>query len=163
MLLALLAVAVLSAGVSSCGGTAATDSSNGDGPVRSFGHAAGVADNQAVAELVRRYYAAAAAHDDARACSLTYYILAESIPEEYGGPPGPQYLRGASTCQAVLSRVFEHFHTQLIDPPQVTGVRVNGDVAYALLAWRTLPAGYMQVRREGRSWKIDRVLAASLP
>jgi hypothetical protein len=51
----------------------------------------------------------------------------------------------------------------LTKPPRVTGVRVKGDIAYALLSWASLPRGYMPVRREGRLWKINRALAAQLP
>jgi hypothetical protein len=133
-----------------------------DAAVRGYGHAASAADAQAVSAVVRRYYAAAAAQDARTACALTYYILAESLPEQYGGPPGPLYLRGAGSCQAVLSIVFRRFHAQLVQPPTVTGVRVNGELAYALLGWTALPAGYIEARREGRAWKIDKVLAAPL-
>jgi hypothetical protein len=134
-----------------------------DATVTGYGHAASARDAREITALVQRYYAAAAAEDGARACGLTYYILAESIPEDYGRPPGPRYLSGAGTCQAVLSIVFKRFHVQLAEPPRVRAVRVNGTLAYALLDWTTLPAGYIEARREGGTWKIDRVLAAPLP
>jgi hypothetical protein len=113
--------------------------------------------------LVGHYYAAAAAEDGAGACALTYFILVETLPEDYGGPPGPQYLRGATTCQAVLSRVFAHFHARLTRPMTVTGVRVDGALAYAVLGSTTMAPGYMEARRERGAWKIDRALAAPLP
>jgi hypothetical protein len=167
---ALLAVALLGVETSGCGNRhAASDSSpsttparSAANPIRSFGTAASPADYRAIATLLSRYYAAAATGSGTAGCALTYYILAESVSEEYGGPPGPQYLRGAATCQAILSRVFDHFHTQLTEAPRVTGVRVKGNLAYALLSWAKLPAGYMPVRREGPRWRIDRVLAAPL-
>ena len=134
-----------------------------DGPIRDYGHAASVTDRRAIAALVERYYAAAAAEDGAAACSLMYYLLAESIPEDYGRPPGPLYLRGARTCPAVLSLAFKRFHAQLAVAPTVYAVRVKGELARALLGWRTLPAGFMEVRREGRVWRVDSALAASLP
>jgi hypothetical protein len=164
--LALLAAVLLGLGAGACGGAgkgAGSAPGAADNGVVTYGHAASAADRLAVTALVERYYAAAAAQDSARACSLTYYILVETMPEQYGQPPGPLYLRGAKTCRAVLSIVFKRFHTQLTEPPEVTGVRVEGDLAYALLGWATMPVGFMEVRREGGAWKIDRVLAAPLP
>ncbi len=134
-----------------------------DGSIRYGGHAADAADAQALAALLTRYYAAAAAGDGASACRLTYYIDVETLPEQYGQPPGPRWLRGSSTCPALLTRVFKHFHSQLSVPVVVTGVRVSGDRAEVLVGFKTLPAGVVKARREGRSWKIDGLLAAPLP
>jgi hypothetical protein len=134
-----------------------------DGPVRSFGHAADASEAQAIATLVGRYYAAAATGNGVSACALLYYIVAESLPEDYGRPPGPLYLKGADTCPALMSRVFAHFHAQLSSPPTVTAVRVDGDRAYALLGWKSLPAGFIEARREGRVWKLNAPLATPLP
>jgi hypothetical protein len=160
-LAAVLLVLVLAA----CGSAGAGSSDGDDGAVRYFGHEASVSDREAITTLVQHYYAAVAARDGVRACSLIHYILAESVPEDYGRPPGPLYLRGVTSCGALLSLVFKRFHAQLEKPPRVTGVRVNGSgrLAYALLDWRTLPAGYMEARREGGRWKINRVLAAPMP
>lgn len=173
---ALLAVILLgvsvSVGVGACGGAAGRAGAPSKATARAgssalpgalgLGQSAGASDRRAIAALVQRYYAAAAAEDGAKACDLTYYILAESIPEQYGHPPGPLYLRGLGTCQAVLSAVFRRFHAQLAQPPQVAGVRVKGKHTYALLRWAKLPPGFIEVRREGRAWKVDQVLAAPL-
>jgi hypothetical protein len=134
-----------------------------DGSVRYLGRAASPREAQVIAALVRRYYAAAAAGDATRACGLLYYIVEESLPEEYGRPPGPPYLSGADSCEAVLSRVFARFHAQLALAPTVTGVRVEGDHADALLGWTKLGAGFIEVKREGDVWKIDTPLATALP
>jgi hypothetical protein len=134
-----------------------------DGSIRYFGHAASAQDARAVAALVRRYYAAAAAGDGARACALIYYLVAETLPEEYARPPGPEYLKGADSCPALLSRVFAHFRAQLAISPTVTAVRVDRDHADALLGWKGLPAGYLAARREGRVWRLNAPLASPLP
>jgi hypothetical protein len=134
-----------------------------DGAVSDFGHAAGARDTRAITTLVRRYYAAAAAGDGARACALLYYLVAESLPEEYARPPGPLYLKGADSCPALMSRVFAHFHAQLASPPTVTALRVSGDRADALLGWKTLPAGFIEARLEGRVWRLEQPLALPLP
>jgi hypothetical protein len=131
-----------------------------------FGRAANPGETRAIAALVRRYFAAAAAGDAASGCALASAIFAESLPEEYGGPPAPRYLLGAHTCRAVLARVFERLHAQLVQLAkalEVTGVRVRGNRADALLGWRAWPAGLMEVRREGGAWRIDELLASSLP
>jgi hypothetical protein len=168
-LFASLAVA-LCLGCTACGeGSAGAGSAprghddSDDSEILHYGHAASPTDAGRIVALVKRYYAAAAAENGAGACALTYFILLETLPEDYGGPPGPLYLRGARTCQAVLSRVFAHFHARLSRPMAVTGVRVNGDLAYALLGSTTTAVGYMAVRREHGVWKIDRALAAPLP
>lgn len=134
-----------------------------DGEIRYHGHAASAADVRAITALVKRYYEAAAARDGATACALTYYIATETLPEQYGQPPGPLWLRGANTCPTLLTRVFKHFHRQLTVPVVVTAVRVSGGRADALVGFRTLPAGFVEVRREGISWKIDGLLATALP
>jgi hypothetical protein len=134
-----------------------------DGGIRYYGKAAEPSEASAIAAVVHDYYAAAEAQDGAKACGLTYYIEVETLAEHYGQPPGPLWLRGASTCTAVLSRVFGHFHSELTAPVQVTGVRVEGDHAQALVGFATLPAGYVKLRREGGTWKVDDLLALPLP
>jgi hypothetical protein len=134
-----------------------------DGEVKDFGHAAATADANAIASLVKRYYAAAAAGNATSACALTYYLDRETLPEHYGEPPTPRWLLGAKTCKTLLARVLSHFHDELAVPVTVTAVRVNGDRGDALVGFKTLPAGYVAVRRGGSSWKVDGLLATSLP
>jgi hypothetical protein len=134
-----------------------------DGSIRYYGRAASASEAQLVGALIHRYYAAAASEDGAAACALTYYIDVETLPELYGQPPGPLWLRGANTCPVLLTRVFEHFHSQLTAPVTVTAVRVDGVHAYALVGFRTLPAGFVRVRREAGVWKVDGLLATALP
>jgi hypothetical protein len=138
----------------------------GDGlvrPVRSFGQAAEPGDEHAITALVDRYYAAAATQDSKTACELISGILREAIPEEYGAPPGPLYLRGVTTCEELLSIVFRRFHTALTSPLRVTGVRTHGNQALALLAWKRFPPGFIEALRERGGWKIQTPLAAPIP
>jgi ketosteroid isomerase-like protein len=134
-----------------------------DGEIRSYGYVASATDASAITALVERYYAAAAEGDGVKACALTYRFDVETLPEKYGRPPGPRWLHGANTCQALLARVFQHFHGSLTAPVVVTSVRVDGSHADALVGFRTLPAGFVKARREGGAWKIDGLLAAPLP
>ena len=59
-----------------------------DRETRAYGQPATPAEATAVTGLVKAYYAAAAAGDAGRACSLTYYARAEVLPEADHGPPG---------------------------------------------------------------------------
>lgn len=133
-----------------------------DGAIRRFGHAANATDSRVIAALVKRYYAAAVASDGPKACPLMYSRLEEAIPEDYGQPPGPSYARG-KTCAVVMSKIFAHAHNQLTGGFTVTGVRIKGREARALLGSRTLPAGFVVVTRERGAWKINELIGQPLP
>jgi hypothetical protein len=134
-----------------------------DSSILAYGHAAGAAKKRAIAAAVKRYYMAAAAGDGATACSMLVSSIARAAPEDYGQAPGPAYLRGAKTCAAVMSLLFKHDHSQLTGMIAVTGVRVEGNQARALLGSTTMPAGYISVERERGAWKIDALLGGALP
>jgi hypothetical protein len=136
-----------------------------DKAILAYGHAASAAEVQAVTAVVKRYYAAASAGDGATACSLIYSILAESIAEDYGRPPGPPALRG-KTCAVVMSKLFKQRHQQLtadVFTLKVTGVRVDGKRGSALLSFRRMPDRHILVHRERGAWKIYTLLDAGLP
>jgi hypothetical protein len=133
-----------------------------DSAISAYGQAASTADEHAIAAVVKRYYAAASTSDGAKACPLMYSTLAEAIPEDYGQPPGPAYARG-KTCAVVLSKMFAHSHSKLAEGFAVTGVRVEGKEARALLGSRTSPARFVVVTRERGVWKIDELLGQPLP
>jgi hypothetical protein len=133
-----------------------------DGMVAAFGHNAGPSEGKELTALVRSYEADSATGDGAAACALMYRLLARTIPESYGRPPGPPALRG-TTCQAVMDKLFRQLHKQLIRKFQIMGVRVKGNLAYVLMGAPTLPAGYMSLKREAGSWKISAMLSGPLP
>jgi len=135
-----------------------------DDPIRHYGHAASAADERAVTGLVKRYYAAAAAGDGAKACSLIYSLFAKSIVEDYGRPPGPPALRG-KTCGAVMSKLFKQRRRQREADNatlKVTGMRVEGNQAYVLLSATTMPVGYTVVKRERDAWKMNAFLGGPM-
>jgi hypothetical protein len=133
-----------------------------DSSVVAYGHATNPADWRAIAALVKRYYAAAAADDGATGCSLIYSTFAKAVPEDYGQGAGPAYSRG-TTCPVVMSKTFEHFHSQLAGPVIVTSVRVSGLEGRALLGSHTMVARYIRVKREHGTWKINQLIGESLP
>lgn len=131
--------------------------------ISTFGHAATGAEKRAITALVRAYYAAAAADDGAKACSMIYSIFEEAIPEDYGQPPGPPELRG-TTCAVVLSKLFRHVPGQppsVLAKTEVTGVRLRGRVGYAQLRSSAMPAGEIGLEREHSSWKLSSLIGSS--
>jgi hypothetical protein len=135
---------------------------NDDNPVLYFGRSANAADGRAIAGLVKRYYAAGAASDGARACPLIYSVVAESVAEEYGQSPA---LRG-STCAVVMSKLFKQRHRELA--ADVTGLevilmRVSGNRGVALLRFGTTRERRVFLKREGGVWKMNVLLDVGVP
>lgn len=136
-----------------------------DSSVRGFGHAASAVDRRAITALVKRYYALADAEDGAAACPMIVPSLANSVVEALGGPGGPPFAHG-KTCAEVMTSVFAHYHRQLAADTvtlRVSGVRVDGRVGVAVLAFRTLPGRQINVARMGAGWRIDILLDTELP
>jgi hypothetical protein len=135
-----------------------------DAAVVAGGHPLGANDAQAIAAVVKRYYAAAAAGDGAVACTMIAAPLRHAIPEDYGHESvGPLYLRAGRTCPQVMSLLFKHFRRGLRSAVAVTGTSALGGETRALLGSKTMPASVIAVTREGGSWKIDNLLGAPLP
>lgn len=144
---------------------AASDDAN-HANLLSFGDAATPSERRPIATLLRRYYAAAATEDGARACSLLYSRLAESVPEDYGvSPPGPAYMKG-ETCPAALTALFKHIHTQAVAEKaafEAGPIRLEGLHGFAVLDFAHLPERQIVVRREGGSWKVVTLFDSPLP
>ncbi len=122
------------------------------------GHAANKADMHEIAALVKRYYAAAGVLDGAKACGLLTVAMEKSIPEDYGQPPGPAFLRG-KTCPVVMTKLFKHPPDNLTTADLATtrtiGARVNGNHGVALLRSKGMPLGEMAVKREHGEWRVN--------
>jgi hypothetical protein len=134
-----------------------SENAGGTDKIATFGHAASVADKQAITALVKRYYAAAVADDGAKACTLIYSLYEEAIAEDYGrSPPGPPGLSG-NTCAVVMTKLFKHVPGQppaVLATTEVTGVRVKGKDGIVQLHSKAIPRGEIAVRRELGSWKV---------
>lgn len=134
-----------------------------DGPVLDYGHTANAVDWQAITALVKRYFAAAAVEDGAKACSLLYFFVAESVADDYGHTPS---LRGR-TCAEVMSKLFKQHHRELAIENatlKVITVKVEGDKALEVMQFATwLRARKIPVRRERSTWKILELLDGALP
>lgn len=141
------------------------DEKNNDS-VLDFGHAADSSDQREITSLIKRYYAAAVTENGAKACSLLYSTIEESVPEDYGiSPPSQPYLRG-TTCPAVLTLLFKHYHPQLLlEYPklEVARVRMIEHHGLVILRFGKLPEREIPVGREGHTWKLDALLDNEMP
>jgi hypothetical protein len=132
-----------------------------------FGRPASPSEQRAITTLVKRYYAAALAENGARGCALLYSTLAEAAPEDDSREPGtPAYMKGATTCREVLTKLFTHYHAQLAaEQPklEVTRVRLEEHHGFAFLSFHTMPERRISVQREGHVWKLSQILDEELP
>jgi hypothetical protein len=113
-----------------------------------------------------RYYAVEAAENGAKACSMIYSTFAESVPEDFGiSPPAPKYARGTS-CSAVVTAIFRHFHRQILarmPKLKIARIRVKEHRGVAILSFGAAPPREFTVAREGRTWKIMGIVDSQLP
>jgi hypothetical protein len=136
-----------------------------DGGVRAYGHAAGAAQKGALADLAKRYYAAAATGNGVAACSMLTSTYAKSVAEDYGhGSAGEPYLRAGNTCSEVMALLFQHWHIQLTAPIEVILVRVKGNEALMLVGSKVLPARDLVAQHEADGgWRLVGLLGITLP
>jgi hypothetical protein len=134
------------------------DHNDDDAHLLYFGRAADTAERNASMALVTHYFAAAAAEDGPRACSLLVPFIAESVVENYGHTPA---LRG-TTCAAVMSKLFKQHHALLATKSsalKVAAVRVEGDKALVILEFPTISeVRQLTERRQGSAWKVQTLL-----
>jgi hypothetical protein len=139
------------------------DGDDGDDDV-SWGHAASAADFRAVVAVVRAYYAAGAAGNGARGCSLIYSLLADEIPELYGEGSGPPELRG-KTCAVVVSKLFRHHRAHFRADSawlRVFRVRVRGLRGLAFVRLPDTPIHDIPVHREHAAWRVEALIDSPL-
>jgi hypothetical protein len=129
-----------------------------------FGRAANVAESRAIATLVKRYYAAAAARDGVGACRLMYATFAESVAEDYGNPNAGS---GSESCARTASRLFASLGSSLRAESatlRVVAARVRNRVAAVVLRFGGQPGvRYFELRLERGAWKVNRLMAAERP
>jgi hypothetical protein len=127
-----------------------------------YGKKAGQAEKRAVAVVLERYYAAAAADDGAKACPLLYSSLATALVEDQGQSPRSS----SKTCAAVLSKLFTQQHARLAAENTATmvviDVRVKSNYGLAVLGFKAAPVSQMILARERGAWKIDGLFDSQL-
>lgn len=142
-----------------------------DRRVREYGHAAGPVESREITAQVMRYYEAAAAGDGTAACAATSQALTKVstliklVPDEYTPESGAPAAHG-KTCAQFVSSLFALNHqllAEMVGTLQVTGVRIDGRHALALLGFKTMPERQIAVRDEHGAWRIDGLLDSELP
>jgi hypothetical protein len=136
--------------------------SNDDEAVIDYGHAASPADSNAIATLVKRFYAATNAADGTAICSLVYDVVVEGVPEDYEQSPGSK----GATCAEVMTKVFARRRSQTareLGKLRVTRVRVEGTKGLVMIYTGTHPDQYFLVHRQGPAWKMQTMFVANLP
>ncbi len=132
-----------------------------DDDVLHYGRVATGSVRTTIASLVEHYLAAAAIADGTTACGFLYSLLAEAIPEDYGHAAGAPALHG-DTCPVVMSKLFTQNRRILagyLRSHNIRAVRVKGERGFALLdSGPSNPPTELQLRREGRAWRIHDTL-----
>jgi hypothetical protein len=130
--------------------------------VLNYGSEASPADKRAVAAVLKRYYALAAADEGTEACAMLDEVLSEAVAEDYGkGSAGPSYLKAGTSCPQVMDLLFVHYRNQLaVELPklEVARVRLIGHRGFAILHFGRLPEREISVVREGHVWKLGELL-----
>ena len=128
----------------------------------SDGKEAGRTDKQRIATLIKRYYLAAAAGDGARGCALLDPALTKELA---AGQERPGEV-ASKACAAAVSQIFRQQHQLLasddVATMSVIEVRVKGDVAAALVGFRTMPVGRIHLKRDRGHWKVDALFDTGL-
>jgi hypothetical protein len=119
-----------------------------------YGRSASAAEERSIAKAVELYFAATAAFDGRRACSLMAPSLAKTIAtEDTPGYAGP-YRKGR-TCEGAMEFLFKHFRAETTAPVVVLGARVDGRHAYALLGSARIRSSFVILYRERDGWKVN--------
>jgi hypothetical protein len=105
--------------------------------------------------LVSNYYAAAAAEDGAKACSLLMPFIAESAVEDLGRDSGTR----GRTCAAVMSRLFKGRHAVVVGESaslKFYAVRASPRKAVTVLSFANLPEVRVLAERRdaGGAWRV---------
>jgi hypothetical protein len=128
-----------------------------------FGPRADPADARAVTTLVKSYYAASAAENGAKACSL----LSAGLTIGVGGDPGGSAGSVGNGCASSMSSLLKQQHQLLLQEEVatmvVTSVHVKHNLGVAALGFRRMPESEILVEREGRTWKIDALFGGDMP
>lgn len=133
-----------------------------DTEITRYGHAGIGSQASALDAFAKRYFTAAAADDGATTCAMIKPSFANSIALTYGSGAGPVYMRG-STCSAVMTRLFQHIHSQVAAPITVSAVRVQGHTARIVVGSPAAPASFLPMEREGSTWKLVGLIGTPLP
>ena len=134
--------------------------------VLDYGHEANERDWRAVTATVKAYFAAAASGNGAKICSLMYSLYAEDLGETWTTASGPSGAQPES-CATIMSKQSLARHADLAAKSAaltVTGVRVEGSIALALIHARSTPELlHIKLHRDHGGWGIYDMFDKGLP
>ena len=192
----LLACALLGVGASACGSggrssrTSATAAASktvvvGDGHLvgdgdgdeqksndyddigRRYGHAPSAVEKRAITDLIKRYYAVAAAGDGRKACAMIApglirgQSLAEgAIPKEFIPVSGSSVFRhkGCAQIASLIFSIDRQLLAEEVPTLQALSVRIKGSQGLVVLGFRTSPERQMPVERVHGAWRVGAML-----
>jgi hypothetical protein len=129
------------------------DNNEDDSYVLGFGHLADTPERQAITTLIRRYFAAAAGEDGAKACSLLTAFVAEDVVEQ----DRHTALEG-KTCATVMSKLFVLDHRELLGKSanlKVIRIGILGARSRVTLEFPEIPViRQITLRHEGARWTV---------
>lgn len=142
-----------------------------DASVRAYGHRATTAEKEAVATLVKRYYADLATENGWRACTLTNQSIAHDPnliridPSDYRPDPGTPSLRGKSCAYIVrlLSRQHHREFNAAYAEIGVVELRVSDEQGLATLGFLTTPERVIAVEQDHGKWTVDALFDKEIP
>lgn len=119
------------------------------------------AETRAIGRLVKRYYAASAAGQGARACALLNAGLAAGLADSAGRSSA------GGTCAASLAPLLaqQRRHLAAEEPATmvVNGVYLKGNLGRVVVGFRRAPEGQINIMREGHAWKINALFDYEMP
>ncbi len=128
-----------------------------------FPRKADPADTRAVAAIVKSYYAASAADEGAKACSLLTAGLADALGTGRGRSTGS----ASGGCAESMTRLLRQQHQgptpAEVSTMVVTSVHVKGNLGVAALGFKGTSESEILVEREGHAWKVDALFGGLMP
>jgi hypothetical protein len=113
------------------------------------------AEARAIATLVKHYFAASVAGDDASACALLSAAASTALAVQHGSRSG------ASACAATIPPLLAQAHQHLLAENPATmvviGIYTKGDFGLALLGFKHSPESSILIEREAGTWKIGSI------
>jgi hypothetical protein len=125
-----------------------------------FGRPASPTERQQITALFKGFYTAAAADNGARACSMLYWLVAETVVEEHSHGKGPLALRG-TTCTQIATKLFKKNHRELVDDLaalKLTIIQLRRNRGWAVLDFAPAHERLGTIQREGTVWKLGSLL-----
>ena len=129
-----------------------TDRTGGVESITKYGRAAAPSDESAVTAVKSYYVTLSAPATTPVACSLLSPSLRASMTQSFGRA------RALGVCEKALMVVFGSRPGAGFSPAiTVTGVRVKGDRAFALISTQPTPSGVIDMEREHGAWRVGSV------